>query len=251
MIQALDRGLQVLEILSQYESLSVTELAANLGVDKSTVSRTLETLKHHDLVQLNKNTKKYKLGFRILHLGEALKKNLNIIDISHPIMKEAADELGQSVHLCAYNNKTVYVIDQVVREKTYFLSATIGMIEPIHASSVGKCILAHRREDILSQILENYEYTKYTEKTIQDKAGLLHELEKVKKQGYAVDDEEVALGVRCVAVPIFNYGKQVRYSIGISGMTALMTEENMNLYIKKLGHAAKKIGKELGYGSFS
>lgn len=246
MIRSLDRGLQALDILAKYESLGVTELAQLLEVDKSTASRIIETLKQHDMVQTVRNTRKYKLGFRVLHLGEGLRKSLNVIDIARPILREVSHELGQSVHLCAYNNSTVYVIDQVVSNQQYTMSAMVGMIEPIHSSSVGKCILSYRREDIIHTILEGYEYKIYTPKTITNKEDLLQELKKIKEQGYAVDDEEMALGVRCIAAPVFDYRNSVRYSIGISGPTTVMTPENIAVYKKKLVHAANKIGREMG-----
>lgn len=246
MVQALDRGLRILEILSEKTEMSITELAEMLNVDKSTVSRLVETLRQHDMVQLNKSTKKYRMGFRILHFGKSLEKNLNIIDIARPILKDVSEKLNENVHLCAFNNTMAYVIDQVVRDSAYSISATIGMIEPMHASSVGKCILAYRPEHTLRQMLHNYEYTRYTEKTIQDEDALLRELAKIKRQGFAMDDEEVSVGIRCVAVPIFSYGNQVRYSIGISVPISLMTEQNVKRYIEKLSRAATKISRELG-----
>lgn len=247
MVQSLSRGLRILELLSDNNEMSITELAAVLNVDKSTVSRLVETLRYHDFVQIRKSTKKYRLGFRILALSKTLEKNLNIIDIASPIMKRVSDELEQNIHLCAFNNMTAYVIDQVVRDNAYSISATIGMVEPVHASSVGKCILAYRHEGMRANMLKNYDYVKYTENTIDNQDDLLIELAKIKKQGYARDDEEVSTGIRCVAVPIFNFGNVVRYSIGISGTTTLMTEENMQLYIEKLSRAAKKISRELGH----
>lgn len=207
----------------------------------------LETLKAHDMVQLNKSTKKYRLGFRILYLGEEIKKNLNIIDIARPIIREVSEDLGHSIHLCTYNNKLVYVIDQIVREQTFTVSATVGMLEPLHASSVGKCILAYRREEILHQLLDSCSFERYTKNTITNKKQLLLELESVRKKGYAIDNEEITEGVRCVAVPIFNFGNNVKYSIGMSSSVSLMTEDKIEHYIKRLTYAATKIGRELGY----
>lgn len=246
MVQALDRGLRILEILSEQTEMSITELADMLDVDKSTVSRLVETLRQHDMVQLNKSTKKYRMGFRILHFGKTLEKNLNIIDIARPILKDVSGKLSENVHLCAFNNTMAYVIDQVVRDSGYSISATIGMIEPMHASSVGKCILAYRPEHSLRQMLNHYDYVKYTEKTIQDQDSLMRELAKIKRQGYALDDEEVSVGIRCVAVPIFSFGNQVRYSIGISLLASLMPDHKVKGYADKLSRAAAKISRELG-----
>lgn len=245
MVQALSRGLKILEILSENGMMTISEMAEILQVDKSTVSRLVETLRYHDMVQLNKSTKKYQLGLRILNLGTSLESNFSVLHIARPIIRDVAEELNQSVHLAAFNNTMAYVIDQSVRSSSYSLSANIGMIEPMHASSVGKCILAYRREEKIHQMLEHYEYMKYTEKTILDKEALLQELARIRKQGFAVDDEEVVMGVRCVAVPVFDIGKHVGYSLGISGPISLMTEEKQRLYIERLNYAARRISREL------
>lgn len=247
MLKSLDRGLKALDILSTHESVTVTELAELLEVDKSTASRIIETLKQHDMVQNVANTRKYRMGFRILHLGEQFRQRLNILDIARPILHQVSDELQQSVHLCAYNKGMAYVIDQIVGNVPYSMSATVGMIEPMHSSSVGKCILAYRGKDNIDRLLENYEYTAYTQYTITDREELLAELEKIRERGYAVDDQEMFVGVRCIALPIFNYMNSVRYSIGISDPITVMTQENINRYVKKLGEAGKKISRGLGY----
>ena len=158
---------------------------------------------------------------------------------------EVSRYLGQSVHLCAYNKASVYVIDQIVSSLPYTMSARIGMIEPLHSSSVGKCILAYRTEQRREEILEDYEMTPYTERTITDKDALREELERIRQRGYSLDDEEMFLNVRCIAVPIFDYHGSVRYSIGISGPLGIMSGENLELYKKQLVQAAKKIGAKL------
>lgn len=247
MLRSLDRGLKALDIFATHESVTTTELAELLEVDKSTASRIIETLKQHDMVQNVANSKKYRMGFRILHLGEQLRRRLNILDIAHPILHEVSNELQQSVHLCAYNKGMAYIIDQVVSNVPYSMSATVGMIEPMHSASVGKCILAYRGKENIDRLLENYVFTPYTQYTITNREDLLAELEKIRQRGYAVDDQEMFIGVRCIALPIFNYMNSVRYSIGISGPIAVMTEENINYYVKKLGEAGKKINRELGY----
>lgn len=244
-LQSLDRGLQILNLLAKKGMLSVTELAKELEIDKSTASRLVETLRQHDMVQLDKATRKYGLGFRIMYLGERLSNGLEIIEIARPILMEVSRYLGQSVHLCAYNRNMVYVIDQIVSNLPYTMSARVGMIEPIHSSSVGKCIIAYRPPEKIDELLADYEMVAYTEKTITDKAVLREQYAKIREQGYAVDDEEMFLNVRCIAVPVFDYHNSVRYAIGISGPIGLMSADNLELYRTRLVHAAKKIGAKL------
>jgi len=246
LIQSLDRGIQVLLILAEKNSAGVTELAEALGVDKSTASRLVETLRAHDMVRLDPETKKYRLGFRILHLGESLKNNLNVIAIARPMLMELSGKISESVHFCAFNNNNVYVMDQVRSNKNYSLSATVGMIEPFHCSSVGKCILAFRRPETISALLENYTFTKYTEHTITTKEALMENLERIRSLGYAVDDEEMALGVRCLAVPVYDYRNSVRYSIGVSGPKGTINHANMETYIRRMVETTRKLSASIG-----
>lgn len=97
----------------------------------------------------------------------------------------------------------------------------------------------------MEEILEDYEFTSYTVHTITEKAKLLEEFEKIRSQGYAVDDEEMFIGVRCIAVPVFGYLNSVRYGIGISGPIDLMSPEKLEIYRKRLMVAAKKIRREV------
>jgi len=246
LIQSLDRGIQVLLLLAERNSAGVTELAEALGVDKSTASRLVETLRAHDMVRLDPETRKYRLGFRILHLGESLKNNLNVIAIARPMLMELSGRINESVHFCAFNNNSVYVMDQVRSSKNYSLSATVGMIEPFHCSSVGKCILAFRRPDTIRALLENYEFTKYTENTIMTKEALLENLERIRSLGYAVDDEEMAPGVRCLAVPVYDYRNSVRYSIGVSGPKENINSASLETYIRRMAETTRKLSAAIG-----
>lgn len=246
MIQSLDRGIQILLILAQKSSAGITELAEELGVDKSTASRLVETLRNRDMVRVDPETKKYRLGFRILHLGEALKDNLNVIAIARPMLLSLSAQLNESVHFCAYNNSNVYVMDQVRSSKNYALSATVGMIEPLHCSSVGKCILAYRRPETIRALLEDYTFTPYTEHTITNKEALLEHLDQIRASGFALDDEEMAHGVRCIAVPIYDYRNSVRYSIGVSGPKSNLNTATIDAYVRRMAETAKRLSAAIG-----
>lgn len=247
MVQSLDRAMDILSILEKENSASVTEIAAKLEVNKSTASRLLETLKQHEMVRVDPATKRYLLGFRILHLGEGVKRNINVISIARPFMAKLYDELNESVHLCAFSPDSVYVVDQVQSNKAYNLSASVGMPEPIHCSSVGKCILAYLTPTNVDRLLKDYVFTPYTPKTITDANELKKQLVKIREQGYAVDNEEIALGVRCIAAPVYNYRGNVKYSLGISGTTSNIRPSTIDRYVHALQDACTQISQALGY----
>ncbi|MCI6255495.1 MAG: IclR family transcriptional regulator [Clostridiales bacterium] len=246
LVQSLDRGMQILSILEQKGSAGVTEIAAELGVNKSTASRLLDTLKKHDMVQVDPATKKYRLGFRILYLGEGIKRNINVIATARPFLSQLCDELNESVHLCAFNNGTVYVVDQVRSKSVYNLSANVGMAEPLHSSSVGKCILAFKPPAMVEQLLKDYQFTAYTPRTITNLNDLMKHLAVIREQGYAIDNEELTPGVRCIAAPIYNYRGNVNYSLGVSGPTSHIKPSTLDRYVSALLSASNQISVSLG-----
>ncbi len=249
MIQSLDRGLEILFILAESKSKGVTELANELQVNKSTVFRLLETMEKRNLVQQDKITAKYKLGIGLLHISEGLVKNLDIINVSRPTLKQLMDSTKESVHLCTYSNDKVYVVDQVKSNQIMKVSATIGHEEPIHCSSVGKCILAYLPAEERDRILDNVQFIPYTEKTKTSKSALFEELEQIKRNGYALDDEELSIGVCCIAAPIYNHKGEIKNCVGISGPSARIRLDNIDSYISKVKIAASNISHNMGYRS--
>lgn len=217
MNQSLDRGIEILFMLKQKGSATLTEMAEELGVHKSTVSRLVSTLRAHDLVQVDPASKHYRLGYRLLYLGENVPKNRHMMDLARPFLFKLSAELRESVHLCTFNNRMVYVVDQVRSSKEYSLPAVPGMVEPAHASSVGKCIFAYRTEAFVRGYMLENGMQPYTQHTITDPDAFLSHLLEIRVQGYAVDNEECTLGVTCIAAPVFGPWGDVQFSIGVSG----------------------------------
>ncbi len=247
MIQSLDRGLQILFILSENRSKGVTELAEDLQVNKSTVFRLLETMEARGLIQQDERTAKYRLGIGLLQLSNGLMRNLDIISISRPIMNQLMNSTKESVHLCTFSSDKVYVVDQVKSNYPMKVSATIGQDEPIYCSSVGKCILANLPDEKKDKLMNEIDFIPFTENTIKTKESLIEELSKIKAEGYAIDDEELSLGVRCLAAPIFNHRGDAKYSIGISGPSLRICPDNIDFYIDKIKSAANSISYNIGY----
>lgn len=248
MIQSLARGMEILSYLERCGSATINEIADELGVDKSTASRLVDTMKHYDMVRLDPMNKKYRLGLRILYLGDGVRRSINVASISRPFMHKLCEAIGESVHLASVSNDMVYIIDQVRSKRKYNLSANIGMIEPWHCSSVGKCILAYMPDDEVERICSGQEMTRYTKKTITKVDKLKKELARIREAGYAMDDEEVVEGVCCIATPIFNYGGYVNHSLGISGPAAHLTAATLTTYIEEMRRHSKRISGELGHG---
>ena len=192
MMRSLERGLECLIFMSKRKSIGVTELANELNINKSTAFRILDTLVKYNMAEQNKSTAKYKLGPAVLKLSEQLNKNMNIISLAKPVMIKLAEEIKESVHLTVMSNDSAVIIEQIMTSSRLQVNAKIGNAEPLHCSSVGKCLLAFSPDDVKEQILKNMEYTSYTDKTITDEAAMKKEINNSIERGYAVDDGEIS-----------------------------------------------------------
>jgi len=247
MIQSLDRGIKILDILEKKKSSGVTEIAKEIKIDKSSAFRLLDTLKANNLVEQDTINKKFRISGGILRFGNSFLMKTSAIKITRPYLERLSGFTNESAHLCIFSNGCVIVIDQVLGTEIIQVTAKIGKEEVIYCTSVGKVILAYQSEKIREKILETIEFIKFTDKTITDKKELNDNLDEIKNQGYAIDDEEMTPGVRCIAAPVKNHIGEVNYCIGISGLAKRMTDENLLHHIKKVKESAEMISKEMGY----
>lgn len=247
MIQSLDRGIAILFLLKLKGSATITELAEKLNIHKSSVSRLVDTLRQYDLIQQDPVSKKFRLGYRLLYLGENIQRNNQVIETARPFLFKLSSAIRESVHLSTFYNKKVYVVDQVRSYKEYQMPAALGMIEPAHASALGKCIFAYRTPEFITKYMGDFGMPEYTEHTITSVEPLLRHLSVIRRQGYAIDDEELKLGVRCLAAPVFNRRGEVNFSVGTSGPAKDFVSDRVTKIAQLLKNACMEISMELGY----
>ena len=234
MSQSLKKGIEALLFLATRKSVGVTELAVALDINKSTAFRILDTFLEANMVEKNPETLKYKLGPAILQLSEQYYKNFNIIAAAKPLMEQLARDIRESVHLCVCSNNSAVIIEQIMSDSRLVVNAKIGNSEPLHCSSVGKCLLAFAAETDREKMISHISFDVFTERTIRCKEDLYAELEKVKADGYAVDDGELSSDIKCVAVPVFDDKGACHYSLGTSGAASRMTEGKLDRIIPLL-----------------
>ena len=237
MAQSLKNGIDALLFLASKKSVGVTELAEALGVHKSTAFRILDTFLDANMVQKNPETSKYRLGPAILRLSEQYYNYFGIVALAKPIMTRLASEIRESVHLCVLDNNSAVVIEQALSASRLVVNAKIGNSEPLHCSSVGKCMLSFVPEPVRETIIADITFEQFTENTIQDEQALREELARIRQRGYAIDDEELSEGIRCVAVPMFNERGACVYSLGVSGVVSRMTQEKLDKIVPLMQRA--------------
>lgn len=247
MIQSLQKGVDALLYLASKKNAGVTEIADAIGVNKSTAFRIMETFLKTNMVDKNSETAKYKLGPAILKLSQQYYNGLSVVAIAKPYMTRLSDIINESVHLCICSNNRAVVVEQIIADGRLIANAHIGAIEPLHCSSVGKCLLAFADSVRLERMLGEITYDKFTENTITDENVLKTELEKVREEGFAEDNNELSMDIRCVATPIFNSYGECNYSIGVSGAANRMTDDKKKNIIDKLIRISEAVSGELGY----
>lgn len=246
-IQVADRIFSVLERLAEKGSVGLLELSKELKLNKSTTHRLLNSLMYMGYVKQDEDSLKYELTYKICRVANNLMGHVDLIQIAKPYLKELSRKTGETVHLVEREGDMAVYIDKVENStNTVRLVSKIGKNIPLYCSGVGKAILAEMPEEKVREIWNKSEIIDYTDKTITTFEELLEKLETVRKKGYAMDDEENEIGVRCVAVALSDIAGKNRYAISISAPEIRMTDEKIQICAKALKEAKRKIKNAWG-----
>ena len=241
-IQVADRIFAVLERLAEKGAVGLIELSKELKLNKSTVHRLLNSLMYMGYVKQDEETLKYELTYKICRVADSLMSQIDLIQIAKPYLKELSRKTGETVHLVEREgNKAVYIDKVENSTNAVRLVSKIGKTIPLYCSGVGKAMMAEMSEEKIRQIWNESEFIPYTEMTIMDIEELLRQIEVARQKGYAMDDEENEIGVRCVAVALPDMNGKNRYAISISAPEIRMTDEKIKICAKALKEAKRKI----------
>lgn len=247
-IRVLMRAAKVLDCFSGVEpEKSLTSLSEETGLNKSTVYRILETLERLKWVKREAKSGLYSLGMGIFELGSRAVCGLNFYSISRPFMDELVNITGQSVHLVVHDDGEALYLNKVEKPGVFITQpSNVGYRLPLHCTAVGKVLMAFMSNSEVEEILHKRGMDKFTDNTIVDKKELLQALRQVKKEGYALDDEEIRLGLRCVAAPIKDHTGNVIAAISVSGLTAYFSDDELPHLSEAVITTARDISRELG-----
>ena len=244
----LERALDLLEYLSRRKEMSFGEIAEDLNIPKATLSRMLKTLKRREYLKQDPYTKRYRLGCALLVIGNSILDTLELREIARPYMQKLLKETRETVELAVMEEGTLIYIDKLESSESIRLFARIGSrYSTLHATAPGKVMLAFGGEELLRNLLEKVGLKRFTEKTITERKALEKELEEIKKRGWAFDDEEVRIGVRRIASPIFDYKGKLAGVVGIAGPIFRITLEKKEKFGRLVKEMADKISRELGF----
>ncbi|NLX92167.1 MAG: IclR family transcriptional regulator [Firmicutes bacterium] len=251
-VQSLERALNILEVMAREGApISVTELAEKVNLKISTVHRLLSTLSFRGYVEQDPEDNKYKLGLKLLEIGNSvLNHSSDIRTIARPYLEELVEKCNETANLAILDETDVVYIDQVESKNLIIVRmfAQVGNRGPVHCTASGKALLAFYPEAKIDEIIEKLEMVKYTNETITDRNHLKKELQRIRQDGYALDWGEREEHVRCIAAPIFNFEGKVIASISISGPSTRITTYYMkNELVDLIMSTAANISQKMGY----
>lgn len=244
-VQSVDRAISVLELLAQGEA-GITEIAGELGVHKSTVSRLVSVLESRGLVEQLGERGKYAIGFGVVRLAGAATGRMDLSKLGQPVCQTLADEFGETVNIAVHDAGVAINITQARGSAAVSAVNWIGQRTPLHATSSGKVLLAYlpveERKRLASLPLDSY-----TENTVTDPERLLGELETVAAQGYAACFEELELGLHAVAVPVRGHRGEVVAAMSASGPSYRLSRQRVQEIVPAMSSAAADLSAQLGY----
>lgn len=250
LVQSVDRALSILDTLAEErDGLGVAEISKRVGLNVSTAHRLLATLVARGYARQDRRRKVYRLGLSSLHVGEATRFQLDVRDESMDLLKELAQRVGETVNLVVPSaNRAVYV-EQVKPGSlsTMQMFTQLGAWVPLHCTAVGKAIMSRFSDSEVEKYIEQEGLPAYTPTTITNPLRFRQELEKVRQCGYAVDDEEREMGVRCTASAILDGQRVVVAAVSISGPSGRITPDQWPYFGQAAHETAIKISRRLGY----
>jgi DNA-binding IclR family transcriptional regulator len=245
-LHSLDRAVSVLEVLGESDvPLSLAEICQRMNLHKSTAHRSLMVLERSALIERTQENR-FRLGLKLYELGNRAVEQIDLRTRVHPYFRRLSMQVGETVHLSVLQKTRVVYLDKVEPNRRVCMSSKIGTSNPVYCTSMGKAMLAFQPEDITEQILAKIRFVRYTRKTLCSREALMKSLERVRRRGYAIDDEEIEVGVRCVGAPIFNEDHRAIAAVSVSGPSSRITAQSVPGIAEHLLRCCRDISASLG-----
>lgn len=248
-VQALDRAFAVLDLLGESEMpLGLAQVATSLQLHKSTAHRFLMVLERHRMVERTGNGK-FRLGLRLFDYGNRAIEHYDLRDRAQPHLRRLVAETEETAHLCILEGARVVYIDKIEPARSVRMITRIGASNPVYCTSVGKAMLAFLPEERIADVLRRTRFERFTPRTISTPEALRTEIEKTRRRGYAIDDEELEEGLRCIAVPILDAQRLPVAAISVSGPSFRVTAQKLPSIANHLLQCVRGISMDMGYVS--
>lgn len=248
-VQSLDRAFDIIERLcAARDGLTIHTLTEMTGLHKSTVHRMLTAMVARGYVRKDEETNRYRMTTRLYELSGQVVENLDLVQVARAPMEHLRDEIGETVHLVVPEGcDIVYVHKVEAGTGAIRMFSRIGMRRPMYCTGVGKAMMASMTDAEVDAIWENSDIQPYTEHTIVTRERMQNVLDVIRRRGCAFDNEENELGVRCIAVAVYDYSGKVCGALSISAPLARMTDSYLAHLQPPLMAAREQISRNMGW----
>ncbi|MCP3406956.1 IclR family transcriptional regulator [Bradyrhizobium sp. CCGB01] len=241
-VQSVDRALSILETLAEDdEGYRLSDLAVRTGLSASTVHRLLATLESRRFVQFDRAESKWHVGVRSFTVGASFARRRNFSAQAIPYLRKLRDLTRETANLAVVDDEFIIVLTRMESREIMRSLTQVGGRVAMVTSGVGKAVLATYSDEDVGAVIRHHGMPRLTEKSIVRPSDLFKELEKIRKQGYALDDEEACMGLRCIAAVVYNDCGEPLAAISVSGMTSRLTDDRL----PEIGQIVREVAGEL------
>lgn len=241
-VQSVDRALSILETLAEDdEGYRLSDLAIRTGLSASTVHRLLATLEGRRFVQFDRAESKWHVGSRAFTVGASFARRRNFSAQAIPYLRKLRDLTRETANLAVVDDEFIIVLTRMESREIMRSLTQVGGRVAMVTSGVGKAVLATYSDEDVGAVIRHHGMPRLTEKSIVRPGDLFRELEKIRQQGFAIDDEEACMGLRCIAAVVYNDCAEPLAAISVSGMTSRLTDDRL----PEVGQIVRDVAGEL------
>ena len=244
-IKSLDRAMDVLEHLSTLPGATLSELASNLDQSPATVYRVLVTLERRGMVDFEADAQLWHVGSQAFVIGARFLRRTSLVDRATPILRRLMTETGETANLAVPREGKVVFVSQAECHHSIRAFFPPGSASPMHASGIGKALLAAMPSGAMEGMIGDADLEKFTDHTISTFSELSRELERIREIGYAIDDQEKNVGMRCIAASVQNWTGEAVAGLSISGPIARLGDADIPTLAQSVMQAANELSAAL------
>lgn len=246
LMSSVHNSLNILDLLSVSIEMSISEISKITGHSKSSVFRMLYTLEKMEFVHKT-STNKYRLGIKFAYYGSIVSENLDVLNVIRPYLRSLRDKYNETIHLAILDDDlNIIFMAKELSDTTIQMTSKVGHKRPFHVTAVGKILVANHMDNQVLEKLRNYNYVKYTNKTITEYDQIIEILNCTREQQYSIDEEESEEGLTCIAVPVKDFTGNTIAAISMSGPTSRINN-NRSSIIEQLISTGGEASVTMGY----
>lgn len=246
LVPALERGIAILEVLGRSRAgLSLSQLTRHLSLPKSSVHCLLRTLEATGYVYRDNTSAKYRISLRICELARQALNGMSLREQARPFLRALAEETALTVHMAVLEQGSCVLIEKVTPPGAVRTATWVGKQLGLHCTAIGKALIAYLPEAEVTRLVMEHGLIRYNDNTIRSAGQLNKELERVRNKGYALDDEEEEIGMRCIGASVLNGTADVVAALSIAGPTTQIDDEALHRLTGLVVSTAHRIGDQI------